>query len=297
MNLANNVSKPILDTLNSKLGKNVSELNQEEISDIDEYLINYLNNIEIKWDPSTPCGSEGSTEGFLGTMRSLFHYESLKFWILFFVSITILLLVPTFYKLSSREYTHENWDQKSSGDLFKKFIFNIALSPEDVSLTLINIILFTIVSISIFYFVMSKDVYRIVENNLEVYLGFVKKDPVRKQKFLDAVNKKIKDNKKTFDEYEAWKNKCNKKYLKRSYVYTTLILVILFAFLGIQRFKFPHYKFQFNSIFILSAVLIMMVFTTELYMVNFVFTKINIVGEIEIIYNVLNKMSQKMTSS
>ena len=141
---------------------------------------------------------------------------------------------------------------------------------------------------------MSKDISRIVENNLEVYLGFIKRDPVRKQKFLNALNKKIKDNQKAFDDYEIWKNKCNKKYLNRSYVYIAVVFAILVAFLVIQRIIFPYYKFQFNSIFILSAILIMFVFTTELYMVNFVFTKINIVGEIEIIYNVLNGMSKKM---
>jgi len=294
MNLADIISKPILDTLNSKLGKNPSELSSEEILDLDTYLINYLNTIEIKWEPNTSCGSEGSTKGFLGTMRSLFHYENPKFWMLFFISITILLLFPTFYKLSSRQYTHENWDQNYNASWLKKYIFKVALSPEDLSLTLINIILFAIVSISIFYFVMSKDISRIVENNLEVYLGFIKRDPVRKQKFLNALNKKIKDNQKAFDDYEIWKNKCNKKYLNRSYVYIAVVFAILVAFLVIQRIIFPYYKFQFNSIFILSAILIMFVFTTELYMVNFVFTKINIVGEIEIIYNVLNGMSKKM---
>ncbi len=57
----------------------------------------------------------------------------------------------------------------------------------------------------------------------------------------------------------------------------------------------PHYKFHFDSIFILIAILIVFVFTTELFMVNFVFTKITILGEIEILYSILNKMSQKMT--
>ena len=109
------------------------------------------------------------------------------------------------------------------------------------------------------------------------------------------MNKKIKDNKKTFDDYEAWKNKCNKKYLNRSYTYIAVIIVILIAFLFIKRIMFPRYKFHFDSIFILSAILIVFVFTTELFMVNFVFTKITILGEIEILYSILNKMSQKMT--
>ena len=294
MNLTDNYKK-ISDILNKGIGKNFSELSQQETTVLDNYLIDYLNSMEIKWDPSTPCGKEGSDEGVFKIMGTLFHYKSTKFWILFFSSIIILLLFPTLYKLSSRQYTHENWDQKQSGFWFKKSIFNIALSPEDLSLTLINIILFAIVSVGIFYFVLSKDVYRIVENNLELYLGFIKKDPVRKQKLLDAVNKKIKDNKKTFDDYEAWKNKCNKKYLNRSYTYIAVIIVILIAFLFIKRIMFPRYKFHFDSIFILSAILIVFVFTTELFMVNFVFTKITILGEIEILYSILNKMSQKMT--
>ena len=295
MNLHKIIPKPVLDILNSKMGKNVSKLSEKEMYSLDDYLIDYLDSMELKWDPSTPCGKEKSS-GFLETLRNLLHYESPKFWALFFISIILLLLFPTFYKLSSRQYNHENWDQNPTGSWFKKSIFNIALSPEDLSLTLINIILFAIVSISIFYFVMSKDVSRIAENNLEIYLGFIKKDPVRKQRFLDVVNKKIKENQKTFDAYEEWKNKCNKKYLNRSYMYIAVTLVVLITFLLIQRTMFSHYKFQFNYIFVLSAILIIFVFSTEVFMVNFVFTKINIVGEIEVIYNILNKMSQKLTS-
>lgn len=174
----------------------------------------------------------------------------------------------------------------------RKFIFNIALTPEDLSLTLINIILFAIVSIGIFYFVMSKDIDIIVQRNLEVYLGFIKQDPVRKQKILDAINKKINDNQQAFNDYQAWKDTCNKKYLNRFFVYIGVVLTILILFLLVQKTMFSHYKFQFNYIFVLSILLIMFVFTTELYMVNFVFSKIYIVGEIEIIYNILNKISQ-----
>lgn len=285
MSFTNIFSKNILSDLDQKLNSS----NDVKIS-FDDILIDYINNKEIKWDANIPCGGEGSNKGFLGTLRSYLHYQNPKFWALFFISIAVLLLFPTIYKLYTQKYTNNNWDKNLGNNLIHK----LAVSPEDLSLILINITFFGFVSIAIFYFVMSKDVSRIVDSNLQLYLASIKQNPEQKQKVIEAINKKIKDNQTAFDNYEKWKNKCNKMYINRTFVYIAVIILILLLFIVIQKTMFKHYSFQFDTTFILSAILIIFVFTTELYMVNFVFTKIIIVGEIEGIYNFLTKISQKL---
>jgi len=163
----------------------------------EEILRDWLVNQNFVWDINQKCENDdkfwqnpfsGKTwnGGMMGILNNLSHIKQYPFWFLFFGTILGLLILPTIQKIRKHsEITGDNWDsngrdsdgnQTSQNMLKDSFLAKFALTPEDVGLTLINIMLFAVVSFGLFYFVLSKDVSRILETNLELYLGIIKKE-------------------------------------------------------------------------------------------------------------------------
>lgn len=266
----------------------INKIKQRVISGIEDVLLTWIEGTNFKWEDGQTCGVEGENggDGILNTLKTFLHYKNSKFWYLFFGVLYVLIIGPTLIKLLAG-YNNNDWDTST------RFLAKLPLSPEDVSLTLINIILFVFVSLGLFYFVLSNDVTRILDNNLELYITIVKTNPELRERLLSTVKGVIDNNQVSFDNYQNWKDKCNKEYDFRPLFYAGVIGAILVVFLLYIKYA-TSYDFEFNWTYVFSIIMIIFVFTTELYMLFFVFTKIAIVGESELPHNLLFELASKL---
>lgn len=254
---------------------------------------NWMDSLTFKFDDTQLCEypRDKKAPGMLNMLRTYFSHNNKEFWIIFGLSILILLILPTVWKL--RKYNNSDWD-KVKGSGVSSFFIKLPLSPEDVILTLINIILFIGVSIGLFYFALSKDISRILEGNFELYLNIIKTDKDLTNEIIKIIEETESRNAVEFKKYDDWKNKCNGEFNRRPLIYGGVIFVILLLFLGYVFFR-TNYKFDWgNPSFWFSILLIGAVFSTEIYMLFFVFTKVTVIGEIELPHKFLHKLSEEL---
>jgi len=253
----------------------------------------WMDSLTFKFDDQQLCEypRDKDAPGMINMLRTYFSHNNNEFWIIFGVSILLLLILPTMWKLG--KYNNTNWDQVTGSGL-SAFFSKLPLSPEDVSLTLVNIILFIGVSMGLFYFALSKDISRILEGNFELYLNIIKTDKELTNTIIKIIDETEKRNAVEFKKYDDWKNKCNGEFNRRPLIYGGIIFGILLLFLGYVFYR-TDYSFDWkNPSFWFSMLLIGFVFSTEIYMLFFVFTKVIVVGEIELPHKFLHKLSDEL---
>jgi hypothetical protein len=217
--------------------------------------------------PGPKYEDEVGKTGFMATLGKMFHYKSPYFYIIFILSLSLLWLpLPPW----GGQYT-------------------INLSNNDRALTLINIILFATVTMCLFYFFLSKDIEKIAIGNVNFYTDFIKlSDPMMYNKVKSGVRKIRTYNKDEFDKHDKWKANCNQFYNKRVLGYIMVVVILLIMLIIFA--KLTGVPVKFNKPFILTIFLMVFVFSTELYMLLMVFTKIILIGEFEILYKIFKSM-------
>jgi hypothetical protein len=185
---------------------------------------------------------------------------------------------------------------KSGITFIDNLLNSTAMDANDIIIVFINIALFSILTIYLFEHFLSEDIEIIAEKNINLYLNIIKNDPTLKEIFKVAIDKIIYKNKEQTEKYENWKKSCNQKYIDRSWLFTYLLGGLVLLIFIMDRF-FNNGKPHINIMspdFIKTLLFIFLVFSTEIFMLYFVFMKIYVIGEVDLTYKLLNSISKKL---
>jgi hypothetical protein len=276
------------------LPDNLEDIDLSELqSRIRTYLRENSGDVELCFNKDVPCNTikQGfgcdSKYGNLPPPSGMFRFFDINnnvFWFIFAVITIGMVFLPSLLRqIIPKSSILQFW----------------GMNTMELTLMIINVILFAIVSLLLFKFKLSKDIERVIDSNLQLYNRAIRIIPGFREEVLDSLNTIIENNQDTYNNYQEYKSRCNSGYLGNGVVYIGILagLLILYLFIMSALNKF-NMKEAFNKdtmkTFWISVFLITIVFSTELYMLFFVFTKISLVGEIDLHYKILKSIEYSL---
>ncbi len=244
-----------------------------------------INEFKLKWN-SIDCGRETfERKDILGRLESYLHHDNKKVWIILILFVFIFMFLP--YILVQKQY-------KTGIYMIDKIVDSTAMDANDIIIVFINIVLFSLLTLFLFTEYLSKDIEIIASNNTNLYINIIKNDIILKNIVIEFIDKIIETHKDEYEKYKNWKNVCNNNYINRSFKFTYLLCGFILLIFFLDKYLGKSHIHLLSKDFLKSILFICIVFSTELFMLYFVFLKIHVIGEVDLNYKVLNSIIKKL---
>lgn len=163
------------------------------------------------------------------------------------------------------------------------------LNKYDWIIVLVNVIFFMIVQTLFFKFVASKQYADVLVSKIDLIKLFLSKEPEKQSEFNDYKNEYLKTNNEKALQQQRARDKTNKE-LTRKYCLNLILLGIVVLIVTVL---FMKSKTQWNDVYTLSLVLVLLSYTTELCFFFFIVEKYEFVGDHYIIANIVDNVRKR----
>ena len=135
-------------------------------------------------------------------------------------------------------------------------------------------------------------------HSVDMFTGHLRSNETVKNTALSNIESFLNNNKSDIKKYKNWKRNCNNYILIRTSIYAAIIFVAIITLLIYANIiKSGDNSIKFNKTFWLSVLLTVIVFSTEVYMLVFVFLRVKLIGELELPYKYLHQWAKYVSNA